>query len=69
MRVRTVNGWVKRGDLYNKNIYTVACLETVDDQPVDLVEEFVAGLLPVGHLDEELQVLHAKNQAAHCQVF
>ena len=33
-------------------------LKAVYDEPVDLVEELVAGLLPVGHLDIQLQVLH-----------
>ncbi len=29
------------------------------DEPADLVKELVAGLLPVGHLNVQLQVLHA----------
>ncbi len=34
-------------------------LEAVHDEPADLVKELVAGLLPVGHLNVKLQVLHA----------
>jgi hypothetical protein len=34
-------------------------LEAVHDEPADLVKELVAGLLPVGHLNVQLQVLHA----------
>ncbi len=34
-------------------------LEAVHDEPADLVKELVAGLLPVSHLNVQLQVLHA----------
>jgi hypothetical protein len=42
-----------------KRVVLAVFLEAVHDEPADLVKELVAGLLPVGHLNVQLQVLHA----------